>query len=146
MLFSVGVELPVEQEQAFGLVVPALCNEHYACHSAADTEAQIKAMATEAITALIEEMLNDGVAVASIKDLGVMTYRKQEEYAYCDAWLLLEVDLSDFEGKPKRINVSLPDTLIQRIDNRVQASHGQYRDRSHFIAVSARHELEEMGA
>lgn len=146
MLFSVGVELPAEQEQAFGLVVPALCNEHYGCHSGADTESQINAMAIEAITALIEEMLNDGVELASIKDLGVMTYRKQEDYSYCDAWLLLDVDLSEHEGKPKRLNISLPDALIQRIDNRVKTSHNQYRNRSHFIAVSARHELERMGA
>lgn len=57
--------------------------------------------------------------------------------------MLLDVDLTEFMGKPKRINVSLPDGLIQLIDTRVKASQGQYRDRSHFLAVASRHELEE---
>ncbi|EBP9900722.1 CopG family transcriptional regulator, partial [Salmonella enterica] len=40
----------------------------------------------------------------------------------------------------QRINISLPDTLIKRIDN-VVVSNPAYRDRSHFLAEAARHEL-----
>lgn len=53
---------------------------------------------------------------------------------------VIDVDLSGFEGKPQRINISLPDTLIKRIDN-VVVSNPIYRDRSHFLAEDARHEL-----
>ncbi|QMR42946.1 type II toxin-antitoxin system HicB family antitoxin (plasmid) [Klebsiella aerogenes] len=53
---------------------------------------------------------------------------------------MVEVDLSEFEGKPQRINISLPDTLIKRIDNAVKGNTS-YRDRSHFLAEAARHEL-----
>lgn len=141
MLFSVGVELPANDNEAFGMVVPALCAIELGCFSAADSEEEIIPMVTEAITMMLEELRDQGRTLDTVKDLGVMRYRTDPEYAYCQAWLMLEVDTSAFEGKPKRINVSLPDTLIQHIDNRVKASHGQYRDRSHFLAVSARHEL-----
>ncbi|AEY02753.1 hypothetical protein GU3_15000 [Oceanimonas sp. GK1] len=143
MLFSVGVEYPSHDGEALGLVVPALCNDDYACFSAADSEEQVKSMATEAIAMVVEEMVSNGVSVDNIKDMGPRQYRQLEDYSHCDGWLLLDVDLTEFMGKPKRINVSLPDGLIQLIDSRVKASKGQYRDRSHFLAVASRHELEE---
>ncbi|MGL4351037.1 MAG: type II toxin-antitoxin system HicB family antitoxin [Plesiomonas shigelloides] len=142
MLLSVGVELPTQDGEAFGLVVPALCSADFGCFSAADLEQDIPAMANEAIAMVLEEWRDQGHTLDAVKDLGVMRYRINPEYAHCGAWLMLDVDTSAFEGRPKRINVSLPDTLIQHIDNRVCASHGQYRDRSHFLAVSARHELQ----
>ncbi|CDL78948.1 conserved hypothetical protein [Xenorhabdus cabanillasii JM26] len=37
---------------------------------------------------------------------------------------------------------SLPDTLIKRINNQVKQHPLRYRDRSHFIAEAARHELQ----
>lgn len=140
MLFSIGVEFPKTEDQAFGLVVPALCDGDYACYSAADSEADIPAMAKEAILLMIETMVDDNQLVSGISDRGVMHYRASEDYAYCDAWLLLELDLSDYEGKPKRINISLPDTLIARIDAYVKSSP-EYSDRSHFLAMAARHEM-----
>ncbi|OYD24706.1 type II toxin-antitoxin system HicB family antitoxin [Oceanimonas baumannii] len=142
MLFSVGVEYPSHDGEALGLVVPALCIDDYACFSAADSEEQVKSMATEAIALVVEEMVSNGVSVGNIRDMGPRHYRQLEDYNHCDGWLLLDVDLSEFMGKPKRINVSLPDGLIQLIDNRVKYSQGQYRDRSHFLAVASRHELE----
>lgn len=142
MLFSIGVETPKQDDEAFGLIVPALCNDDYACHSAADNEEAIVEMATEAIVMVIEEMMSQGMSILDIKDTGVMGYRQLADYDYCEAWLMLDVDLSNFEGKPKRINISLPDVLIQRIDNRVKASSGHYRDRSHFLAVAAKHEMQ----
>jgi metal-responsive CopG/Arc/MetJ family transcriptional regulator len=36
----------------------------------------------------------------------------------------------------------MPDTLINRIDQKVKTSPERYRDRSHFLATAARHELE----
>lgn len=145
MLFSVGVEYPSQDGEALGLVVPALCNDDYACFSAADSEAQVKVMATEAIAMVVEEMVSNGVSGDSIKDLGPRHYRQLADYDHCDGWLLLDVDLTEFMGRPKRINVSLPDGLIQLIDSRVKASQGQYKDRSHFLAIASRHELEECG-
>lgn len=142
MLFSIGVEVPKANDEAFGLIIPALCNDKYGCFSAADSEQEIVVMATEAITTMVEEMLEDGLSILDLKDKGVLTYQKDEEYAYCDTWLMLDIDISKFEGKPKRINVSLPDVLIKRIDDHVKHSSGRYKDRSDFIAIAARYEIQ----
>jgi hypothetical protein len=48
-------------------------------------------------------------------------YRQVEDYNHCDGWLPLDMDLTASMGKPKRINVGLPDGLIQRIDTRVKS-------------------------
>lgn len=140
MLFSIGVELPKDKDQAFGLVVPALCDANYACFSAADLESEIPSMAKEAIIDMVEVMIDDGYPLLNVQDKGVVYYRAQDDYAHCDAWLLLDIDLSDFSGKPKRINISMPDTLIAKIDEYVKSSN-EYKDRSHFLAMAARHEM-----
>ncbi|NAX23798.1 type II toxin-antitoxin system HicB family antitoxin [Vibrio sp. V39_P1S14PM300] len=140
MLFSIGIELPKEKEQAIGLVVPALCQDGYGCFSAADSEREVPAMAKEAILTMVEVMVENGYPVLNVQDKGVMYYREQKPYAYCDVWLMLDIDLSDIEGKPKRINVSMPDTLIARIDEYVKSSP-EYKDRSHFLAIAAKHEM-----
>lgn len=142
MFFSVGIETPKDDSFAYGLVVPALCVEQYSCFSAADTENDIAPMVTEAIQMMLETMQEDGFNISDLHDAGFLKYKAMEDYAFCDAWLLLHVDVSAFEGKPKRINISIPDTLISRIDNKVKAKPDRYRDRSHFIATAARHELE----
>lgn len=141
MYFSVGIETP-EQGQALGLVVPALCNDKFSCYSAADTQQDIAPNVTEAISMMLELMQDEGILVAEIKDAGVLVYQSMADYQHCDAWVLVYVDMSAFEGKPKRINVSMPDTLIGRIDRKVKIAPDQYRDRSHFLAIAARHELE----
>ncbi|CAH0525666.1 type II toxin-antitoxin system HicB family antitoxin [Vibrio hippocampi] len=140
MLFSVGIELPKEDDQAFGLVVPALCDANYGCFSAADKESEIPSMVKEAVIDMVEAMIEDSYPLLNVNDKGVLYYRAHDDYAYCDAWLLLDIDLSDFEGKPKRINISMPDTLIARIDEYVKSSN-EYKDRSHFLATAARHEM-----
>lgn len=142
MLFSVGVEIPKSNDDAFGLIIPALCNDEYSSYSAADTQEQIPLMATDAIVMMIEEMLHDGVALNNIVDKGVLAYQQDSEYSDYDAWLMLDVDVSKLEGKPKRINISIPDVLIQRIDDYVKHSAGRYKDRSDFLATAARNEMQ----
>lgn len=142
MYFSVGIEQPTDDKTAYGLVVPALCNADFSCISAADSQAEIAPAVTEAITMALETWQEQGWAIGDIQDLGPLYYQQQTEYAFCNSWLLLYIDLSAYEGKPKRINVSMPDTLINRIDQKVKTSPERYRDRSHFLATAARHELE----
>lgn len=102
MLFSVGVETPKDNSFAYGLVVPALCVEQYRCFSAADTESDIAPMTTEAIQLIMETMQEDGFAIDVIKDAGTMTYKAMADYAFCDTWLLVEVDVSAFNAACSR--------------------------------------------
>lgn len=85
-------------------------------------------------------MLGGKVAVGNIKDESYLAYSAIPEREDFDSWFMIEIDLSDFEGKPQRINISLPDTLIRRIDNEVKSNH-IYKDRSHFLAQATRNEL-----
>ncbi|ALB68160.1 type II toxin-antitoxin system HicB family antitoxin [Cronobacter dublinensis] len=144
MFFSVGVETPDNDAVAWGIVVPALCNEAFGCYSAADDRASIATAAREAILLVLEEMIRSGkYRPETIADAGHLVYAAHPDYRAYDSWFAIEVDLSGLEGRQQRINITLPDTLIQRIDNRVKASAGRYRDRSHFLAQAARHELRE---
>ncbi|CAG75413.1 hypothetical protein ECA2514 [Pectobacterium atrosepticum SCRI1043] len=38
-----------------------------------------------------------------------------------DSWFVIDVDLSAFEGKQQQTNIALSDTLIQRVDKRVNS-------------------------
>ncbi|OOF84444.1 CopG family transcriptional regulator [Rodentibacter ratti] len=141
MLFTVGVETPKTENEAFGLVVPALFTEKYSCFSAADTTEEIVPMVTEAIHLMLEGMAEDGFDISQIKDKGFTYYKQQEDFAHCDSWLLIDVDITAYFGKRQRVNIVLPQYLIDRIDNRVAHSHF-YRDRSHFLAVASQNELQ----
>lgn len=96
MLFSVGVESPSHEGEAFGLVVPALCTGGYACFSAADSEDQVEAAAIEAISMVMEQMASDGAVLDTIKDLGQLYYQQQDAYSHCDSWLLLDMNLAKY--------------------------------------------------
>lgn len=142
MFFSVGVESPKDADTAFGISVPAFDQFDYGCVSAADEQADIPVMAREAILSIVEEMLISGShSVEDIKDAGFMVYSANADYAHCDSWFMIDVDLSEFEGKQQRVNITLPDVLIKRIDGFIQGNRSAYKDRSHFLAQAARHEL-----
>lgn len=55
-------------------------------------------------------------------------------------WLMIEVDILPYLGKSHKINVTLPERLIQKIDTKVNTSPN-YKTRSHFIAQACLQEL-----
>ncbi|XKM14442.1 type II toxin-antitoxin system HicB family antitoxin [Orbaceae bacterium ac157xtp] len=141
MFFTLGIESPKKDNEAYGIVVPALNNDEYSCYSAADSESDIPAMATEAILLTIQDMIASGkYDIKDIQNKHVL-YKNDKEYQFCDMWIIIDVDLSGFLGKQKRINITLPDILINRIDNAVKANHSIYKDRSNFLAEAAINEL-----
>lgn len=140
MLFTVGIETPKQDNEAFGLVVPALFTEEYSCFSAADTVEQIPSQAVNAIHSVLEMMLEDGADISLLKDLGFANYKGQEDFSHCDAWLLIDVDTTAYLGKKQRVNVVLPQYILDRIDQRV-LTQPAYKDRSHFLAIASQHEL-----
>ncbi|TNV09591.1 CopG family transcriptional regulator [Buttiauxella sp. B2] len=141
MFFSVGVETPKDNGTAYGISVPALDGLDYGCVSAADEQADIPVMAREAILSVVEEMMVNGShSVEDIKDAGFMVYAASPDYAHCDTWFVIDVDLKGFEGKQQRVNITLPDVLVKRIDGYI-SERRIYKDRSHFLATAARHEL-----
>lgn len=141
MIFTVGISRPQNDSEAFGLIVPALNNDDFGCVSAADTFEEIPVMARDAILSIMEEMINSGkYRLDDIQDQ-TLAYRVHPDYIDYPEWMYVDVNLDAFDTKQKRINIVLPNSLIKRIDNKVNGAPELYRDRSHFLAEAARHEL-----
>lgn len=55
-------------------------------------------------------------------------------------WAIVDIDITPFLGKSHKINVTLPELLIKKIDDCV-AIHPDYKTRSGFLASAALKEL-----
>lgn len=109
MLFTIGVESPKNDNEAYGLIVPALNDDHYACISAADHANDILRAATDAIATVLQDRAENGLENDNIKDLGYRAYQQHPDYTHCDTWLLADIDISEYTGKRQRVNISVPD-------------------------------------
>lgn len=140
MNLSIGLEL-VDNEESIGIVVPALGIKNYSCYSSADHEEDIIPMAKEAISLILDDMSqNAPELISKISDFGIRNYRENNDFEDFNNWMVLEYDFSPYLGKQKRVNISLSEGVLQTIDSVVE-SRTEYRDRSHFLEVAARHEF-----
>lgn len=57
-------------------------------------------------------------------------------------WCIIDIDITPYLGKSHKINVTLPELLIKKIDDRVSKS-SEYKTRSGFIASACLNELEQ---
>lgn len=55
-------------------------------------------------------------------------------------WLLVDINMKQFEGKVERINITIPRRLLVKIDSFV-SEHPQFTNRSAFLAEAARRVL-----
>ena len=55
-------------------------------------------------------------------------------------WAYVDIDVSKYDGKAVKLNITLPQNLLVRIDNFVEL-HKEYNSRSGFLADLARKEL-----
>lgn len=140
MNLSIGLEL-ADDDESIGIVVPALGIGNYSCYSAADEESEIIPMVKEAISLILDDMSqNYPELISKIFDAGIRDYRTNKDFEDFNNWMVLEYDLSPYLGKQKRVNVSLSEGVLKTIDSVVE-SRAEYRDRSHFLEIAARHEF-----
>lgn len=128
MFYPIAIEAG-DHEHAYGVNVPDLPG----CFSAGDTLDEAIKNAKEAITGHIElavELGHDIPAVSTIEALAT-----NPDYAGY-TWALVEIDVIRLLGGSEKINVTLPRSLIDRID-RCVASHPEYKSRSGFLAQVA---------
>ncbi|WP_422882813.1 type II toxin-antitoxin system HicB family antitoxin [Pantoea agglomerans] len=128
MFYPIAIEAG-DHEHAYGVTVPDLLG----CFSAGDTLDEAIKNAKEAITGHIElavELGHDIPAVSTIEALAT-----NPDYAGY-TWALVEIDVIRLLGGSEKINVTLPRSLIDRID-RCVASHPEYKSRSGFLAQVA---------
>jgi predicted RNase H-like HicB family nuclease len=115
-----------EKESAFGVIVPNLPG----CFSAGDTLDEALENVTEAIDLHLEGLAEDGDRIPAAGSLAEL----KDNPDYADGvWVLVPVDLTRYLGKAQRINISLPNLLLTKIDRFVE-THKEYGDRSKFLA------------
>ena len=133
MLYSIAIERG-DEKHAHSVAVPDIPG----CFSAGDSFDDALRNAKEAIEGHLETLaeFGDDIPRASTVD------------AHCDnpaykgwVWAVVDIDISRYLGKSQKINVSLPERVIRRIDDTV-AKNAAYRTRSGFLAQAALRELE----
>ncbi|QEM80289.1 type II toxin-antitoxin system HicB family antitoxin [Halomonas binhaiensis] len=133
MYYPIAIE-PGDDTTAFGVVVPDIPG----CFSAGDTFDAAIANAREAIEGHLECLAESGESIPTASSIG--NHMKDPEYEGW-IWAAVEVDIAPYLGKSHKINVTLPELLIHRIDRLVEL-HPGYGSRSGFLATAALHELE----
>ncbi len=120
----------------YGVTVPDLPG----CFSAGDTLEEALASAEEAIKLHLEGLVEEGHEVPAPG--AVASYQALPEYAG-GVWALVDVDVSRFEGKAEKINITIPARLFHKID---AAACTRHLSRSAFLAMAARREITDDGS
>lgn len=128
MLYPIAIESG-DEHHAYGVTVPDLPG----CFSAGDTLEEAVNNAKEAITGHIELLIELGDDIPAVSSLSALVADSQ--YAGY-TWALVDVDLARLLGGTEKINVTLPKSLIDRID-RCVATHPEFKSRSGFLAQVA---------
>lgn len=125
------IVLHTDDGARYGVTVPDLVG----CFSAGDTLEEAMASAQEAIELHLEGLIEEGHEPPSPG--AVAAYQASPDYVG-GIWALVDVDLSRFEGKAEKINITIPARLLHRIDAAAKLRH---LSRSAFLAMAARREI-----
>ena len=130
MLYPVYIHVG-DETHAHGVTVP----DFPGCYSAADHWDELPAKIQEAIELYCESEDMDIPAPTPLEKLA-----KQPEYEG-GVWMLVDVDVTQLSTRPMRLNVSLPEGLVKRIDAYAKSHH---LTRSGFLAKAALAEIEKV--
>ena len=130
LIFPIAIE-PGDTQHAFGVVVPDIPG----CHSAGDSLEEAYANAKEAIEAHLDTLLDEGLPTP--ERLTLDEHRRNPDYAGF-TWGFVTTRNIPALKKAVRINISLPEALVQDIDTYAQA---RGMSRSAFLALAAEHEM-----
>lgn len=126
------MEIPVaifkEDGSVYGVNVPDING----CHSWGNSIDEALKNAREAIYSHAELLLELGQTV-EITQSKIEALAPLPEYAGA-VWALVDVDLTRLDGKPERINISIPRFVLSKIDSFAAARH---ETRSGVIARAA---------
>lgn len=126
MKYPIAIEAGTN-ETAWGVAVPDLPG----CFAAGDTLDEAYENAKEAIAVWINTALDDGQPIPTAKTLA----DHSENADFKDwQWAIVDVDLSEFDDKIERINISIPKRVLKQIDCFVAA---RSENRSEFLASAA---------
>jgi predicted RNase H-like HicB family nuclease len=113
----------------YGVTVPDLPG----CFSAGATIDEALAMAREAIELHLEGLIEDGLPIP--EPTGIEQHKSNPDYAD-GVWAVVRVDESNLRIRAKRVNITLPERVLDSVD-RCAKAHGQTR--SGLLARAAVH-------
>jgi predicted RNase H-like HicB family nuclease len=116
-----------DPETDYGVTVPDLPG----CFSAGATLDEALQEAVEAIETHLEGMLLDGESIPPPK--AIEDHQSNPDYAE-GIWALVTVDITKLSGKTRRVNVTLPERVLNVMD-KYATDHGETR--SGLIAQAA---------
>lgn len=120
MLYPAYIQVG-DKKHAHGIEFP----DFPGCFSAADDWRQINRMAQEAVEC---HMAGENQPVPAPTDLEKLAADPRYKGG---VWMLVDLDLSRIDAAPRRVNISLPGSLLSQIDSYAEARH---LSRSGFIA------------
>lgn len=126
MLYPVYVHK--DPDSAYGAIVPDLPG----LHSAADDLDDLPRMVQEAA-----ELLFEGEKDGPAPPTSIEQWRADPDYTD-GFWMLIDIDLSKINTRAVRLNISLPENLVGKIDS---AAAARRMSRSAFLALAAEHEI-----
>jgi predicted RNase H-like HicB family nuclease len=114
-----------DPDSSYGVTVPDIPG----CFSAGDTLEEAMLNATEAIECHIEGLLIDDEEIPMPQPIEI------HQPHFSDAiWGVVSVDLTKISGKSRRVNISIPERLLSKIDAKAK-SLGE--NRSSFLLAAA---------
>ena len=123
MLYPIYVHVG-DKKHAHGIEFP----DFPGCFSAADDWQDINKMAQDALEC---HMAGEKFAIPAPTPLEKLANDKRYKGGI---WMLVDLDLTRIDPMPKRVNISLPGSLLSQIDTFAQARH---MSRSGFLAKAA---------
>ena len=117
----------------YGVTVPDVPG----CFSAGATVAQALENVQEALALHFEGLVADNEPLPQAQEVDVHVANPDYEGG---VWAVVDFDVTPYLGKAVRFNATLPENLLQRIDEKVKRDH-RYASRSGFLASAALREL-----
>ncbi len=117
----------------YGVIIPDVAG----CFSAGGTVAQALENVKEALALHYEGLVADGDPLPQVREID--EHFENPDYAG-GVWAVVEFDVTPYFGKSVRFNATLPEQLLERIDQTVRRDQ-RYNSRSGFLAAAALREL-----
>ena len=127
------VVLHKDADSDYGVIVPDVPG----CFSAGGTVVEAFENVKEALSLHYEGLVADGDPLPQVREIDA--HIENPEYAG-GVWGVVDFDITPYFGKSIRFNATLPEQLLERIDQTVRRDQ-RYSSRSGFLAAAALREL-----
>ena len=108
-----------DPDSDYGVTVPDLPG----CFSAGETSDEALNGVVEAIECHLEGLLMDGEPIPPPQ---AIEYHRQNPDYQDGVWALVEIDMTKLAGKTKRVNITLPERVLNLMD-KYASEHGETR-------------------